>query len=197
MAGVLATAFMVLSTACAEKQAKPDVQPTTSQVRSICELSVMECYYHNVAKFDKKDAEGVLFWKKDKKFWVEYSGTVTVGVDASKVIMEISGSDVIITIPEAEVLGSTLDSSTLTKDSYIVAKESAAITAEDEIAALSAAQETMKEAAAEDKTLLAMAQQRAQQLLEDYVKNIGNAVGKSYSVKWKYLKENDTANTAA
>ena len=45
----------------------------------------------------------------------------------------------------------------------------------------------MKEEAEKDTLLLANAQQRAQKLLEDYVNNIGNCVGKTYNIKWIYL----------
>lgn len=195
MVGILASALVMLGSACSApspKEQAPDVQPSISQVRSICNLSVMECYYHNVAKFYQKDSEGVLFWKKDKKFWVEYSGTVKIGVDASKVSMEINNGTVTITIPEAKVLDSKVESSSLTKDSYIVAKDSAAITADDEIEAFKVAQEEMKKEASEDTALLGMAQQRAQQLLQDYVVNIGNAVGKNYTIKWNYLSSDST-----
>lgn len=37
---------------------------------------------------------------------------------------------------------------------------------------------------------LANAQQRAQSLLEDYVTNVGNLVGKEYTIRWIYLDEN-------
>lgn len=199
LAGVLAVTFVAVGTACGmqQKAPEPDVTPSVSRVKSICDLSVMECYYHNVAKFNQKDAEGVLFWKKDKRFWVEYSGIVKVGVDASKVEMTINGTEVTITIPEAEVLDSKVDSSSLNKDSYIVAKDSVAVNADDEVEVFRVAQEEMKKEASGDKALLAAAQQRAQQLLEDYVLNIGSAVGKNYSIKWRYLKNSDIASSAA
>lgn len=199
LAGVLVVTFVAVGTACGmqQKAPEPDVTPSVSRVKSICDLSVMECYYHNVAKFNQKDAEGVLFWKKDKRFWVEYSGIVKVGVDASKVEMTINGTEVTITIPEAEVLDSKVDSSSLNKDSYIVAKDSVAVNADDEVEVLRVAQEEMEKEASGDKALLAAAQQRAQQLLEDYVLNIGSAVGKNYSIKWKYLKNSDIASSAA
>lgn len=199
LAGVLAVTFVAVGTACGmqQKAPEPDVTPSVSRVKSICDLSVMECYYHNVAKFNQKDAEGVLFWKKDKRFWVEYSGIVKVGVDASKVEMTINGTEVTITIPEAEVLDSKVDSSSLNKDSYIVAKDSVAVNADDEVEVFRVAQEEMKKEASGDKALLAAAQQRAQQLLEDYVLNIGSAVGKNYSIKWKCLKNSDIASSAA
>ena len=38
--------------------------------------------------------------------------------------------------------------------------------------------------------MLSEAQTRAQTLLEDYIKNIGNSVGKEYIINWKYLDSN-------
>lgn len=62
-----------------------------TEMRAICELSTMDCYYHNVAKYFEKDAQRG-FWgigKKDKHFWVEYSGVVRMGIDASLVNIEV------------------------------------------------------------------------------------------------------------
>lgn len=165
------------------------MEPKTSQMKAICELAVMDCYYHNVAKFTEEDAEGILLWKKDKNFWIEYSGVVTLGIDASLVKVEVSGSEVSITIPSASVLNCTVDSSSLTEDSFIVAKNSAKIQAEDEVYAFEAAQTYLEQTAAADTALLANAQQRAQELLEEYITNIGKAVGQEYTIKWIYLDD--------
>ena len=188
---ILIIAVLTLSlAACSDTEPAPvDMEPKTSQMKAICELAVMDCYYHNVAKYELKDAEGFLWWTKDKNFWIEYSGVVTLGVDVSRVTVEVDGTKVTISIPAAEVLSCTVDS--LTEDSYIVAKDSAAIEAEDEIAAFSVAQADLEATASQDTALLASAQQQAQQLLEDYITNIGKATGKSYSIEWIYLDENN------
>lgn len=190
---ILISAVLMLSlAACSDTEPAPvDMEPKTSQMKAICELAVMDCYYHNVAKYELKDAEGFLWWTKDKNFWIEYSGVVTLGVDVSRVTVEVDGTKVTISIPAAEVLSCTVDSSSLTEDSYIVAKDSAAIEAEDEIAAFSVAQADLEATASQDTALLASAQQQAQQLLEDYITNIGKATGKSYSIEWIYLDENN------
>ena len=190
---ILISAVLTLSlAACSDTEPAPvDMEPKTSQMKAICELAVMDCYYHNVAKYELKDAEGFLWWTKDKNFWIEYSGVVTIGIDVSRVTVEVDGTKVTISIPAAEVLRYTVDSSSLTKDSYIVAKDSAAIEAEDEIAAFSVAQADLEATASQDTALLASAQQQAQQLLEDYITNIGKATGKSYSIEWIYLDENN------
>ena len=182
---ILISAVLMLSlAACSDTEPAPvDMEPKTSQMKAICELAVMDCYYHNVAKYELKDAEGFL--------WIEYSGVVTLGVDVSRVTVEVDGTKVTISIPAAEVLSCTVDSSSLTEDSYIVAKDSAAIEAEDEIEAFSVAQADLEATASQDTALLASAQQQAQQLLEDYITNIGKATGKSYSIEWIYLDENN------
>lgn len=194
----LALLLLMTSTACQSttQEQQTEAEPRTSQIKSICELAVMECYYHNVAKFYEEDSSGVLLWKKDKHFWVEYSGVVNFGIDVSRVKMEVDGSKVTITLPEATVLDCRVDSSSLTEDSYIVAKDSADIEAADETKAFAAAQQQLKETASNDQALLNMAQTRAQKLLEDYVVNIGNATGKNYTIRWVY-PDQDTTTTAA
>lgn len=190
---ILISAMLTLSlAACSNTEPAPvDMEPKTSQMKAICELAVMDCYYHNVAKYELKDAEGFLWWTKDKNFWIEYSGVVTLGVDVSRVTVEVDGTKVTISIPAAEVLSCTVDSSSLTEDSFIVAQDSAAIEAEDEVYAFADAQAKLEETASQDTALLASAQQQAQQLLEDYITNIGKATGKSYSIEWIYLDENN------
>lgn len=179
--------------ACGGSAQKTTMKPETSQMKAICELAVMDCYYHNVAKFKEEDAAGVLFWKKDKHFWIEYSGVVSLGIDASQVALEVDDTLVTITIPEAKVLRCQVDSNELSEDSYIVAKDSARISAEDEVAAFAQAQADLEETAASDTALLSSAQQRAQDLLEEYVRNIGEAVGKDYTIQWVYLDSADSA----
>ncbi len=158
-------------------------------MKSICELSVMDCFYHNVAKYYEKDAEKFANFisLRDKHFWIEYSGTVRLGIDASLLKIDVDGSTVTITIPPAKILSCTVDESTLKEDSYIVAKNSAKVTAEDEIEAFKQAQARLQASAENDTTLLQEAQQRAQMLLEDYIQNIGNVSDKVYDIQWVYL----------
>lgn len=128
--------------------------------------------------------------EKDKHFWIEYSGIVKFGIDVSLVNIEVNESQITITLPEAEVQSCMMDSSSLTKNSYIVDKNSAAINAEDETFALAEAQKKLEEIASNDKSLLAEAQQRAQTLLKDYVTNLGSTAGKTYTIKWIYVDTN-------
>jgi len=70
--------------------------------------------------------------------------------------------------------------------------------AENETEAYKQAEEEMEKKAANDSALLVQAQQRVQSLLEDYVKNMGEVLGKEYTITWD-IKENhvkpDTAES--
>ena len=192
--GVLLAAMICVSLAACSKPSQA-IAPQASQMKSICELATMQCYYHNVAKYYQENAEsGILgIGSKDRKFWVEYSGIVTVGIDASQVAVQIDGDDVTVALPPAKVMSCKVDNETLTKDSFIVAQGSASVKAEHQTEAFREAQEQMWQATSNDTTLLANAQQRAQQLLEDYVNNIGDGVGKKYRIHWVYLENAESA----
>ena len=184
---VLAAVMCMTCISCGQKEQKTVEEPKVSQVKAICELAVMDCYYHNVAKYFEEDAAGIWLWKKDKKFWIEYSGVVRIGIDASQVQMEVKDKQVEITMPKARVMNCTVDAATLNTDSFIVASDSAKVEAEDQTKAFEEAQKNMEMEAAGDAALLANAQQRAQNLLEEYVKNVGSVTGTEYTITWKYI----------
>lgn len=184
---VLVAVMCMTCISCGQKEQKMVEEPKVSQVKAICELAVMDCYYHNVAKYFEEDASGIWLWKKDKKFWIEYSGVVRIGIDASQVQMEVKDKQVEITMPKARVMNCTVDAATLNTDSFIVASDSAKVEAEDQTKAFREAQKNMEEEASGDSALLAAAQQRAQNLLEEYVKNVGSVTGTEYTIIWKYI----------
>ena len=190
---VILIIMMCFSSVSCAKEIK-NIAPETSQMKSICELAVMECYYHNVAKYKEENATGILWWEKDRHFWMEYAGIVTIGVDTSLMNIEVEDENVTITIPPAKVLGCKVDETTLTEDSFIVAKNSAKVEAEHQTEAFKSAKAKLESEAKSNFTLLAAAQQRVQKLLEDYVTNIGNSVGKTYKIKWIYLEGAEELN---
>lgn len=185
---LLAVIMTLTCVACVpqEKQESINVEPKIAQIKTICELAVMECYYHDVAKYFEEEAvKGFLgLGKKDKHFWIEYSGIVTLGIDTSLVSLEVSDTKITITIPEAKVLSCKVDSASLSSQSFIVDKNSAAIEAADEVKAFEEAQSRLEETASADQALLGSAQQRAQALIAEYIMNIGEAVSKQYTIQW-------------
>ena len=156
---------------CGSQKQKPDF----SSIKSVCELSTLKCYYHNVATYEK-NAHGLLkvFGSGYKKIWIEYSGIVNLGIDINKVdISEPDTNNVItIKIPDAEVQSTSLDKSTLSEpltDKGVFTK----ITTEEKTEALSSAQQNMKETAQKDTSLLAQAKEHAKLILQGYINNLG------------------------
>ena len=175
--------FMVLLITSCTKKPQVVEQPELSQIKSICELATLECYYHNVAKYEK-DLKDFLWIDKYKKFWYEYSGQVTVGIDASLIDVSILGETVKIGIPQAKVLETKIDKTSLDENSIIVEKGSESITAGEYTTTIAEAQENMENTATNNKALLDNAQIRAKLLIEEYITNMGNATGKNYKIQW-------------
>lgn len=182
--------FICAGCSNAEKEPElpePEAVPQLSQVRSVCELAVVDCYYHNVAKSFEADVEGILLWKKDRHFWIEYDAVVKYGIDVSKVDISVADGVVNVTLPRAKLLECTIDDPK--EFSYIVAKNSAKISAEDEKAAIEKAQTDLRTEAAENVLMIEQAQQRAEELLTEYIDGLASLGEKSYSVRFTVLDE--------
>ena len=194
VAAACVTALLLLTTACgkAEEPALPLTQE--EQVKTICQLAVLECEYHNLAKYqDGQKVERFLWMTKGKRFWVEYSATAVLGIDADQVSMERQGDVVSITLPRARVLNCKVNGDSLSKDSYIVDKDSAPVTAQDEVAAFQDAQDGLQKTVEADNNMMNLAQKRAEELLRNYVNSLAKATGTEYQVEFHYIEEDETA----
>ena len=176
---------------CGEKNQKKEEEADFSAISSVCELATLKCYYHNVAK-SETEASGLFKWlgKGYKKIWTEYSGIVELGIDVSKVSVEKPTADgvVKVTIPDAEILSVDLDEDSMSEpltDTGFMTK----ITKEEETEALAEAQNHMEETAKGNGNLLNQAKERAKSLIEGYVKNVGEQIGKEYTVEWAEFSE--------
>lgn len=196
---ILAMTMVLLAgflTACSgsDEDSALNKEPDIMQIRSICELATLECYYHNVAKSTKAAGTGIThLGEKDREFWIEYSGIVKLGIDMSQVQMEIDGENVTITIPEAKVLNVSVDEKSYDENSYIMSQDSwnsNKITAGDATEAIENAKQEMEKTAEENSSLLANAQDRAKKLMENYIDQLGAASGVAYHISWKYADKN-------
>lgn len=176
---------------CGDKNQKKEEEADFSVISSVCELATLKCYYHNVAK-SETEASGLFKWlgKGYKKIWTEYSGIVELGIDVSKVSVEKPTADgvVKVTIPDAEILSVDLDEDSMSEpltDTGFMTE----ITKEEETEALAEAQNHMEETANENGNLLNQAKERAKSLIEGYVKNVGEQIGKEYTVEWVEFSE--------
>ena len=193
VAAACVTALLLLTTACGKAEAPVLPVPQEGQMKAICQLAVLECEYHNLAKFEQKDASKFLWMIKDKRFWVEYSATAVLGIDADQVSMELQGDVVSITLPKAQVLDCKVNGDSLSKDSYIVDKASAPVTAEDEVYAFQEAQDGLQKTVEADNNMMNLAQTRVEDLLRNYVNSLAKATGTEYQVEFHYIEEDETA----
>ena len=194
VAAACVTALLLLTTACGKAEEPALPLPQEEQVKTICQLAVLECEYHNLAKYqDGQKVERFLWMTKGKRFWVEYSATVVLGIDADQVSMERQGNVVSITLPRARVLNCKVNGDSLSKDSYIVDKDSAPVTAQDEVAAFQDAQDGLQKTVEADNNMMNLAQKRAEELLRNYVNSLAKATGTEYQVEFHYIEEDETA----
>lgn len=181
---------------CSKKEEQPQ-EPEIDQIRSICNLATLECHYHNVAKSEKTAGSGLSgLGEVDRKFWVEYTGVVKIGIDMSKVNMTVDGNTVVVSIPDAELMGiSDIDENDLDENSYISSGDSwfnkNKISVEDQISAIQHAQKTMEESVKSNKTLLLNAQNRAKDLIKNYIVQLGEISGVDYEVRWEYITDTE------
>lgn len=188
---VLSILLLSLVCGCSSNDVKVEKTIEIKEMRAIAELATVECYFHNVAKSDQQTNKvWYELWKKENiRFWIEYEGIVTVGVNADELNIEVNGENVKITLPKAVVLDAELNDATLTKDSFIYDKNSEKPTAEQETKAFQAAQQEMITAAESNKTLLTSAEENAKVLIENYVNSIGEVVGIQYNIQWIESKD--------
>ena len=67
--------FLMMCSSCKHSDKAQAIEPQEAQMRSICELATMECYYHNVAKYKEEDAEHFLWidhflWRLNKQLFL-------------------------------------------------------------------------------------------------------------------------------
>ena len=192
---VLAFALLLAMAGCNNKkkeEKKPEQTIEITEMREIAELATVDCYFHNVAKSDRElNPEWYEFWeKKNMRFWVEYEGIVTIGIDVSKLRVEVSDDNVVtIMLPEAVVLDVIVSEDSLTADSFYFDPNAKKPSPEEQTEAFKQAQNEMKNAAENNQALIANARSNAKELLKNYVKSIGEAVGVEYTIVWKYPED--------
>jgi hypothetical protein len=177
-----------------------NTEPEITRIRSICQLATLECYYHNVAQGTKEAKSGLFgLGQKDRKFWIEYTGVATVGVDVSKIQMSISGDNIEITVPSAKILNIDIDDDSWDESDLICSEDGIfnknKITAEDQTKIIAQAQETMQKTVENDSTILQNAQDRAVKLIENYITQLGKYCGKEYNITWKYEDNSQSDKT--
>lgn len=163
--------------------------PQLDAVKNICQLATLECRYHNVAKSKKAAGEGLLhLGEKERFFWIEYTGVAEISFNLDELKMDFDDTNIIITLPEPQV-SCKVDSATWTQDSYVISDDQwiqkNPITADDQTQAVNEAQLAMEENIRNNSSLLNTAKQQAKELITNYITQIGEAAGVTYTVSWE------------
>ena len=166
-----------------------------SRVQGICELAALECYYHNVAKSMKEPGMGVFhLGEKARPFWMEYTGIAEISFRSDRIRMEQHGNEITITLPAPEV-SCRVDPDSWNEDSYVISKDQwiqkKPITAEDQTRAIEEAQTDMQEKVENNPSILDNARKQAEDLIENYIHQIGHAAGVEYHISWNEEGEAD------
>lgn len=162
--------------------------PDFSEVINIGDLMTLECYYHNVAEYEKQpDGLFQYGWGQVgyKKFWIEYTGTVKIGIDINKVkIGEPDENGIVrVYVPEVEKFEANQDTDSIQEPIYEKGVFTS-ITTEEKTAALAKAQEDMVNTAKADQEMIGRARENAKTIIKQYIVNAGTALGKEYRVHW-------------
>lgn len=163
--------------------------PQIDKIKMICELATLECRYHNVAKSVKEAGTGLShFGEKERIFWIEYTGIAEISFKIEDLKMRQDGTNITITLPEPQVT-CRVDSDSWTQDSYVISDDQwiqkNPITAADQVQAVNDAQTAMEEDIRNNSSLLNTAKLQAKELIENYIAQIGEATGVTYTVSWE------------
>lgn len=92
-------------TASAEKAPQLSAVVLESRLAEISELASVTYTYTNMAQFENSsDFYGVTIPFTTKRFILTYDGTIKAGIDLTRVKVDVSGNDVTVVLPEAEIL---------------------------------------------------------------------------------------------
>ena len=151
-------------------------------------LVTYEAYFHNVLE-TTKDSNSI--FKKDRKLFAEYTGTIKLGIDLSKVKIDVQGDTINVLIPKAKIIGApNVDESDFKKEKFIESEDGflikKPITGDDISKAFDDAQSEMKKSAESDEQLLSTAQTRAKIIIEESINQFAGLSSKDYTINWEF-----------
>ncbi len=155
-------------------------------IHAICELATIKCYYNNVAQVEKKKDN---IFQKNRKLWIEYEGEAVLGINVSDLEIKINNDTVTITNPKAKILSINPRKETLNEKSYVASADGLIfknkITTEDQEEAIKKGQAEMEKSIKNNSALFKKAEDKAKELIQNYIIKIGKLAGKQYKINWK------------
>lgn len=164
------------------------------QIRKICGLATVECYFTNIAKSTTSDDH---FYTKNSDFWFTYSGSVKVGL-ASNVSIQQDGNTIIISLPQVEMLDVSVS---YPDDESIIRTSSglfyADVSSEDITQARDAEEARIILAVSNNAGIRDSVLSKAKLLIQNYVSTIDELSGDEHSIVWQYSNGTAYSDTAA
>ncbi len=157
-------------------------------IPSIAELATLQCYYHNVAKYEQDTSKFKEFFFNMgyQRVWIEYDGIIDVGVDVSeiKVGTDHTAKTVSVSLPKAQILSVDIDEKSISEPISEKGWMTKDLTKEQLTELVYDARDKMLEEAEQDSKLLDSARNRAKSIIELYVKNLCKEFEVSYTIVW-------------
>lgn len=169
----------------------PNLEKNLSNMELIGDLIVHKIYYHNVADHKKDAQDGLLhIFDKDRDLWVEYTGTVELGIDLTKVNVETKGNKVKVFIPKTKILTPNIEQNGKNSFKFYTSKDGLLngneLTMVDSTKAVQIAQEKMLETVKKDTQLLRTTQIRAKNIIEARIAMFSEMDESKYIIEWTY-----------
>jgi len=104
MAGVWLKTFLF-----GKKEPTLTTEYITGKIQVASELTTAELKYTGLVRYE----DGSIPWLTQKGFTMKYSATVKAGIDFSKIEVEVNSKNVVVTLPETEILSVNVDSNSI------------------------------------------------------------------------------------
>ncbi len=172
--------FPILFFSCSSRKDVIKLEP--NEIIQICDMAVLKCFYHNTAEIKNK--------KTGKRQWLEYDSTIKLGIDASRVRIDIKDNIVTVQIPKIKVLGDPdIDETTikiLTDQTGIIKTK---FTNDERYDAIAVASEDTIKSAENNSLQIRNAETRVKKIIESYINQIGSMTGINYTIYWESTEE--------
>lgn len=169
---------------------KEKEEPEEEQIKAICELATLDCYYNNVAKITKEKGSGLSHvLEKEREIWIEYEAIVKIGIDMKELSIKITDNKVEVSMPKAAIMDVLINKDTMNADSYIISEDGFfnknKVTTEEQQDAIVKAQIQLEQKVNNNPILFEQAEKKAKSLIENYINTLGEMSGIEYIIEWK------------
>lgn len=149
-------------------------------------------YFHNVLEYNKDKGKGLDgFLEKDRRMFVEYTGTVKLGIDLKEVHIDDVDNGIKVFVPKAKIIGDpNIDDKDFSDKKFIESNDAFfnknPITNDDVSEAMDKAQKEVRKNTLKDEDSLALAQKRAKVLIEEKLCQFSGLEIDDLNITWEY-----------